>query len=410
MLKIPSFISNSEPSLLGSAPSRPAKGTLSATRRNILATGKLVFWLSLWLALIDIGVGTLFRYPRSPQATPSRLQRYFNYGTSIEGKLNHMVGETVAASAQIVRAGWLQSEDWQNRPATLEAGDDLFVAAYGMSFTKHVMQSLGTLDPKITQRIISAPTAPPNHSFKAYFTDRAGRSADVAVVGILASSLQRMRGLSGINWTPESPTPYTYPYYSVDADGQLIETLPVLATQAEFQEAFQQKGERWQAFVRQLDEYDRAYNPAIFRESWLDRSTIARLIRRSLAKRTVGKAETGFYAPALGFAETPELQALRELIEEFARVARSSGQVPVIVLHNDRGYADHLYLALKDRLDATGVLTISTHDIVPAADLGNFLADGHFTEAADLQTARVLHQALREATAIGQAPTPAIVN
>ena len=41
----------------------------------------------------------------------SSLQRYFDYGRSIEGKLRRQVGSTPDQDAAIVKAGWLNDCD-----------------------------------------------------------------------------------------------------------------------------------------------------------------------------------------------------------------------------------------------------------------------------------------------------------
>src|SRR5450759_3527853 len=73
-------------------------------KRHILG---IVLWTIGALILIDAAVGFAFRPPLDPRRAPSSLQRYFDYGRSIEGKLRREVGLTPEQDAAIVRAGWL---------------------------------------------------------------------------------------------------------------------------------------------------------------------------------------------------------------------------------------------------------------------------------------------------------------
>src|SRR4051812_24229557 len=85
---------------------RPKSG--ARLKRHVLG---IVLWTIGALILFDAAVGFAFRPPLDPRREPSSLQRYFDYGLSIEGKLRREVGSTPDQDAAIVKAGWLDDCD-----------------------------------------------------------------------------------------------------------------------------------------------------------------------------------------------------------------------------------------------------------------------------------------------------------
>lgn len=168
-------------------------------RKSIL-TG---LWIVFFLMVIDFTVNFLFAYPAASLLTnPSQLQLYFNYGHSIEGKVAQMVAPTDESSSAIAQAGWLDPNLWQklNLPTSRASNEDLLVAIYGMSFSNHVGEAMKEIDPKIGLRLIAAPAGPPNYAYAAYKLDRGRHKADVAILGILASSVKGLSTLNGMTW------------------------------------------------------------------------------------------------------------------------------------------------------------------------------------------------------------------
>ena len=55
-----------------------------------------------WLTLIDGVFAIASRVPDNVHTQPSQLERYFDYGRSIEGKLRHEVGLAPSGDAAIV--------------------------------------------------------------------------------------------------------------------------------------------------------------------------------------------------------------------------------------------------------------------------------------------------------------------
>ena len=371
-------------------------------KQRLMRGARLAGFMAAWLAAADVAVNLLFPLPADPAVTPNSLVRYFNHGRSTVGKLERSVGATPEESAPIVPAGWLDLEAWDRSKATaLEEGHDLFLTVYGMSFAEHVCDAAASADGAITVRKVTGPAASPNHSYRAFELDETGKnSSDVAVFGILASSLNRMRSLSGMTWTPEHPAPFTFPRYRVDAAGDLQAITTGIETLPEFIEIFRERGQRWREFRDQLARDDHAFNRLVFDRSPADRSVIFRLLRRSVGNRSLKRAEAGLYDPKTGFnADLPEILALKLLVSRFAETCRGRGQIPVVLLFDDQGYGGHLHQLLAPHLAAGEIPFVSSQNHASPDDPANFVPDGHFTAAVDEKLAAALLEIIRPARA-----------
>lgn len=351
----------------------------------------------VWLLLIDVGINVLFPRSLNMDESSGKLAQYFDYGRSIEGKLDRMVGPDVERSALIVDSGWIDPESWRELPQSPQGDDDLLLANYGMSFSTQVSEAMAKLDGGVTVRSVGGPSAPPNHSFAAFGADVEGRrQADVVMIGVLASSVKRMRSISGMNWTYEFPNPYTYPYYSVSQDDELVVVEPAISSADEFVGAFNRRDGEWQRLQAQLMEYDSAFDPFVFYTNWMDRSAVVRLVRRGWAERARSLSEQSLFSAEDGFnAEAPEIVTLKRLLSEFTDEVRAAEQVPVVLLLNDRGYDDSLYEVLAEHVEGLDALVLSTHAIAPADDPKNFIVDGHFTDEANRKIALELQRMIR---------------
>ncbi|MGB3510007.1 MAG: hypothetical protein WBA93_12340, partial [Microcoleaceae cyanobacterium] len=81
--------------------------------------------------------------------------------------------------------------------------------------------------------------------------------------------------------------------------------------------------------------------------------------------------------------ELEEITALKLIVKEFAVTAKQDGKLPIVLLFNVQGYDDHLYQLLRQTLAENSIPFVSTHNIVPATDIRNFIGDGHFTKSAN---------------------------
>ena len=68
----------------------------------------------------------------------------------------------------------------------------------------------------------------------------------------------------------------------------------------------------------------------------------------------------------------------------------------VVMLFNDRGYANHLDEALVPALHESEVQFVSSHEVAPAGNLANFVPDGHFRPDIERELGRRLASTIRE--------------
>lgn len=342
-----------------------------------------------WMVLADWAIGIALK-PGARRL--AELQRYFEYGRSIEGKLSHMT--TGLRDGRILSAGWIDREQLKELPSTARSGTDLLVAAYGQSFTLNAVNGAASIDQRLTLRNIGGPGAPASHSYWAYRADAPLRKADVVVFGVLSSTVGQLGSMSGLISMFENPAPFTYPRYRMVA-GRLEEELPVIRSEAAFRTAFAARSTQWQAFRRQLAASDKGFDAFTFSESWIDASTIGRLVRRGwVAHRR--DYDDGVYAQEHGFnPDSEEVRTLRQMLLELGAATRSRGERLIVLLLHTQGHSDRLHAVLKDELRAAHIEYLSTHDLFSANDPANFLPDGHYAPVASEALSRELRNLIR---------------
>src|ERR1019366_8367151 len=149
MLPFSSSISNSKPRRIRNPQARLLRRVLS-----------VLLWTIGALGPIDAAIGFAFRAPAEPERATG-LQRYFDYGRSIEGKLRRYVGSSPDQDAIIVRAGWLNDCDF---PSLARPGKLVF-DIYGMSFSNNIALQLERLYRGLASQRFPGQEAPPNHSY-----------------------------------------------------------------------------------------------------------------------------------------------------------------------------------------------------------------------------------------------------
>jgi hypothetical protein len=346
----------------------------------------------LCLACMDAAVNLLFPYPTDPQAIPSSLERYFEYGRSVEGKLPRIVGPADESTAPIAFAGWLQPEDWEVQPSKPADEGGILIAVYGMSFAADLGDAVCARDDRFTMRFIGGPAAPPSFAYAAYELDRDRHEGKVAILGILASSVRGMQTLTGMTWNFEQPFPFTYPLYSVSG-GALEAEWPEIQSLPELRAALEDPSQ-WNRFVNQLAESDAYYSPLLFEESVLDRSAIVRMLRRAWAQRRNLRIVHSIHGPDGFNLSAPFVPVLNTMMVKFANTCKDDGVIPIVYLVNDRGYSDHLYELLEPVLVEHGIAFISSHESVDPDNPASFVDDGHFTEAANERLGEACHTLL----------------
>ena len=352
----------------------------------------ILLWMIGALFLIDAAVGFAFRRPSNPLTAPSSLQMYFDYGRSTEGKLRNYLGPTPEQDASIMKAGWLANEC---DIATSTPPGKLGIDIYGMSFSNHIANHMEQLDPGLAIHRFAGPGAPPNHSYACFIrrTKADLPRASVQILGILASSIPQMETAGGLTSGFEAPQPFTYPRYSLDADGRLVGHSPTISTHAELREALADPA-KWSAYLGDLAANDALFDRRIVQADIFDHSTIGRMIRRALGQRVL-RDRTAALRGAKGFSDNPNIApVLRAILLDFAKQARQAGERPVVILIENRGYSGTLSAMAASTLRENNIDFVSTSAIVSLDDTGNFLGDGHFSPAADEKFARAVLELL----------------
>lgn len=347
-------------------------------------------YVVLWLALADLVIGRVFA-PAGGRV--SELQRYFEYGRSVEGKLAQMMsGER---DGRIVEAGWIDEATLRRQPAERAPATNLLLSAYGQSFTFNAVNRVAEMDRGMTLRLAGGPGAPASHSYRTYMVDTSLRKADAVVFGVLSSTVGQMASISGLISMYGNPAPFTYPRYRLVGD-RLEEELPVIASEAAFREAFSTRSAKWQSFRDQLSSSDKGFDRFTFDESWVDASVIGRLLRRGWVAHK-DSYDKGVYTPEHGFdPDSEEVRVLARLLIEADAMARSRGERFIVLLLHTKGHGAQLHQVLRGTLERHRIEFISTHDLFSANDPGMFIPDGHYVPRANDALAEALRQRLRQ--------------
>jgi hypothetical protein len=362
-------------------------------RRALL---EIVGWTLLFVCLIDVAVNLSFRMPADPKQRPGALASYFEYGRSVEAKLRRSVGADGAHASDLAVAGWLDGEC--GRPIRGERGRTT-IAFYGMSFSNDVGAALAKLDATVHPVFFAGPAAPPNHSLACFRRQQAHAAqtrddeSSVQVMGILASSVQGLLSMTGATTGFEAPAPFTYPRYRIGANGDLDEHQPLVHTLHDWRRITGDPA-AWRAFRQQLIANDAFFDPLTFDENVIDRSSLARVLRRGYAQQRTRKLADSVLG-AQGYRENSEAShLLKAVVLDFAKRSRAQGKRPIVLLLQDGSSADALHRLLAPLLSAQGVEYVSTHAVAPTSDRANFIPDGHFTPEANWRIAGELQKVL----------------
>lgn len=344
----------------------------------------ILLWIALWLVVMDVAMNVMFAYPKAPNAKPSRLQQYFEYGRSTEGKIRYMVGDTNQTTASVSLAGWM--DDGKTRPTTAAKPGGTLVAVYGQSFTQHACNTWAKQNDSLTMRMILGPGAPLNHSYSQFLEDRDKHDAKVCVLGILASSLPYLDTIAGMTWSFERPYTFMFPRYSV-IDGKLNVIDPTIHSMQQFRDTLNDPT-AWSQLLKYVSKHDAFFDSTTFNVCITDQSAIARMTRRAWGQRHMQAMQTRYHTkdgfnPKTGIADTA-----RYLVVDWAKKVREDGRLPIIYVINDLGFDDHLYQVLGQTLKDNGIAYVSTHTYAPTDVLSNFQTDGHFVHAVDEITAQ----------------------
>lgn len=344
---------------------------------------KRALFTALWtlaaLIVIDVAVAFMLAGP-----APASLQRFFDYGRSVPGKLAQWEARP-EMRGNLYEVAWLP-EMMQRSAAEADlrpAADGPMVHGYSMSFLNHILEAAEAARPALHVIKRAGPSAAPNFTYAAFLKDRPNRRAgDVAVLGILSSSVSAMGSFSNRTWVFEQPAPFTYPVFLPDGAGGLKMIEPVVQSLAQ-QRSLARDPERAAAWQTQLRAQDALFTPAAFDLSLLDVSPFARLARRALAQGGIDARK----AEVIAHPESepmPYGAVLRAMVTEFGRITRADGQHPIVVLVQSRDPEDPDLLALLGPvLEQLKLPYLATAAHVLSRDPRGFLGDGHYKPAAN---------------------------
>jgi hypothetical protein len=353
-------------------------------------------WICTYLVIIDIAINIVFSYPKDPRnISPSAIRQFFEYGRSIEGKLSRMTRKEIDESAPIVSAGWLVGSP--NRLVTNNLNGDTgpVITVYGMSHAGLLAEDMAKIDSSFAIRFMGAPGAVPTWSYASYLFDKDQYHSEVVILGIMTRGVPLICTTSGATNHFDAVYPYTYPRFFVN-NGILRYVLPPFISYKDYIEYFYNPV-KWKAYINWLREYDKFYNPALFRKAILDSSSIFRLLRRAYAYSMQRKKEAEVYRDDKGFnVESDEVKILKSLVVEFSKIAKRQNSLPIIYIVNNVFMGDRLFKLLEPTLISNKIPFLSSHDICPPNDPRFYLPDSHFIPSKNLELANKMIKLIRD--------------
>jgi hypothetical protein len=353
-------------------------------------------WIIAYLLIVDIAINVILPYPKDPRnISPSTLSEFFEYGRSVEGKLMRMTRPSDDQSAPILLTGWLREPKIRIFSDVQDPAHNPVITVYGMSHSVQLAEDMAKVDHAFVIRSFGAPGAVPSWSYAAFLLDKERIYSDVAVLALMTRGVPLIATTTGLTNHFDSVWPYTYPRFFLQ-DGNLAQITPPFVSLEGYRDYFYDKT-KWKAYIHWLRENDKFYDPLLFRGSFLDQSSILRMIRRGYAYASRSKKEARIYDDRKGFKiESEEVKILRAIIEAFAREARKRHSLPIVYLVNNVLMSDHLFKLLEPTLSSANILFLSTHEIAPPNDPTNYLPDSHFIPAKNMELARAMMKIIRE--------------
>ena len=353
-------------------------------------------WVLFYLAVIDLAINLIFAYPKDPRnIAPSKLQQYFEYGRSVEGKYARMTRKKDEESAPILSSGWLLNREDHLITKDLDHSDKPTVTVYGMSHAFYLADDMAKIDNNLIIRAFCAPAAVPSWSFTAYSIDKERQHSDVVILAVLTSGIPLISSTSGGTAFFDSGSPYTYPRYFL-SDGVLKQTSPPFISVEGYREYFYDS-EKWEKYLSWMRENDKFYSSLLFRKTILDNSSILRVLRRAYASATKRKKESAVYDDTRGFnANSDEAKILKAIIIEFVKIARRDRSLPIIYIANNLNTSNHLFKLLESTLSTYRIPFLSSHIICPPNDPRNYLPDHHFIPSLNMELAKAMTKVIHE--------------
>ncbi len=347
----------------------------------------ITVWMLIYIIVIDVAVNILFHYPINPHTKPGRLQDYFEYGRSVEGKLLKMTRPSAGESGPRVMGGWLKSAKYKSLLKEASNKGEILIALYGMSHTEELWKAISKTDKRYLIRGFMAAGATPNWSYAAYEFDKGRHKAAVVILGILTNGVALVTSTTGMTAHFDMSYPYTFPRYTVKNEDLVVEHPPYYDAKDYLEYFYDQS--KWNEYRAWLAEYDKYYDSILFQRSIFDYSSFFRLFRRAYSERQKQRLLKRVYTKTGFNEESEEVTIIRAIIRSFAESAREENTIPIIYIVNTQGRGDHLFRVLKPVLDAHKIPYLSTHIISPPDDPRVFLTENsHFTQSKDMELAK----------------------
>ncbi len=335
------------------------------------------------LVLVDLLLGQLIGRDYRPQG--NSLEAYFGYGVSTQAKLDYNLGDSPESARPIARAGWVDEIPPRHPPQETHCGVNITI--YGMSFSQRVASQMMAAEPCASLRVITGPGAPLNHSYHMIERHSATDDADIVVLTILASAYRKINGMAHFSSAFEAPGSHLYPRYRIN-DGTLETIVPAAETMAELRALLSTAPS---TLTEPLEQHDAFYSGTVFYHRWADASLTLRMLRRAYGQRHVRAVERTYYDGTAFTNEDQQLDVGRALIKAFHSRFVDTDVRPVVLLINDRGYAESLDNAFGDYLKAAGIPFVTSTAVIDSRDTRTFLPDGHYRP--DLDAALTNHLA-----------------
>ena len=351
--------------------------------RSLMLVGA---WIVVSLVVIDVLINIFFHYPTDPNViNPSQLQSYFEYGRSSEGKLARMTRADPSQTAPITLSGWYEPLEVVQK--TTETQNPV-VTFYGMSHAVQLANALGRVSDRYIARSVGAPGATPNWSYGAFLRDHGGGKSRVVVLAFMSANLPMITSMSPMTWNIDFPMPYTADRFYLDR-GQLKVIHPPFESFEQYVQAFSDPV-KWSAARDLLAKNDAMYNSLIMRQTFLDNSSLFRLVRRAYGQRFVRNVSHGVLDRTGFNPDSEQIKIVNKIVQQFAEQARKDGMLPVIYIVNNLGYSDYMFQAIKLTLEADNIPYLSSHTVASPSDPRKYLPNSHFTDAVDEELAHAL--------------------
>jgi hypothetical protein len=344
---------------------------------KILETCAIVL---VWLVLFDVGAQFLLKIVDN-----EKLNNFFSYGLSTETQIRNMFKEDIPDNS-VLHAGWNEKDKFISRGISAD------VTFYGMSFSNHIADQLMTVDENLTIRLIDGPASPLNHSLSAFLIDKDVCRSQVAVLGVLDSSLKYLNAMTNDTIGSDSSMGSFYPRFELNESG-LEQIKPKINSFEQLEKAINDKT-FWDDNLSIIKEHDENYSGLIYKSNILDYSIMGRFLKRWYKGRHNDIVTKRVFSDEV-FTEKIIDQA-SDMIDLFIHEAGENGVTPIILFIETQKYQNALSTGFKSYMDKLECPYLVTGDLVLTDNPANFKGDGHITEENNKKIAIELNHMVQD--------------